>query len=32
MREITQDYAGLAVTERARTPCELLDWNDRMGD
>jgi Domain of unknown function (DUF4338) len=35
VREITQDYAGLAVTEMARTACELLDWkrpNGRLKD
>ena len=35
MREITQDYGGLAVTEMARTVCELLDWkrpNGRLKD
>jgi hypothetical protein len=35
MREITQDYAGLAITEMARTTCELLDWkrpNGRLKD
>jgi Domain of unknown function (DUF4338) len=26
MRVIAQDYAGLGVTEIARTVCELLDW------
>ena len=26
MREIARDYAGLAVTEMARTVCELLEW------
>jgi hypothetical protein len=26
MRVIAQDYAGLGVTEMARTACELLDW------
>ena len=33
--EITQDYAGLALTEMARTTCELLDWkrpNGRLKD
>ena len=35
VREITQDYAGLAVTEMARTACELLEWkrpNGRLKD
>ena len=35
MREIAQDCAGLAVTEMARTACELLDWkraNGRLKD
>ena len=35
MREIARDYAGLAVTEMARTVCELLDWkraNGRLKD
>jgi len=35
IREITQDYSGLAVTEMARTACELLDWkrpNGRLKD
>jgi Domain of unknown function (DUF4338) len=35
IREITQDCAGLAVTEMARTACELLDWkrpNGRLKD
>lgn len=35
MREIAQDYAGLAVTEMARTACELLHWkrpNGRLKD
>jgi Domain of unknown function (DUF4338) len=35
MRAITQDYAGLAITEMARTTCELLDWkrpNGRLKD
>jgi Domain of unknown function (DUF4338) len=27
MREIARDYAGLGVTEIARTVCELLHWN-----
>ena len=26
MRQIASDYAGLGVTEIARTVCELLDW------
>jgi hypothetical protein len=33
--EIAPDYAGLAVTEMARTVCELLDWkraNGRLKD
>jgi hypothetical protein len=33
--EITRDYAGLAITEMARTICELLDWkraNGRLKD
>ena len=35
MREIAQDYPGLAVTEMARTSCELLGWkrpNGRLKD
>lgn len=35
MREIARDYAGLAVTEIARTVCELLEWkraNGRLKD
>jgi Domain of unknown function (DUF4338) len=35
LREIAQDCAGLAVTEMARTACELLDWkrpNGRLKD
>jgi hypothetical protein len=35
LREIARDYAGLAVTEMARTVCELLDWkraNGRLKD
>ena len=35
MRDIAQDYAGLALTEMARTTCELLDWkrpNGRLKD
>jgi Domain of unknown function (DUF4338) len=35
IEEITRDYAGLAVTEIARTLCELLDWkrtNGRLKD
>jgi Domain of unknown function (DUF4338) len=35
MREIAHDYAGLAITEMARTVCELLDWkraNGRLKD
>lgn len=31
MREIAKDYAGLAVTEMARTLCELLDWKRPTG-
>ena len=31
MREIAQDYAGLGVTEIARTVCELLDWKRPNG-
>jgi len=27
MREMARDYAGLGVTEIARTVCELLHWN-----
>lgn len=33
--EIVRDYAGLAITEMARTVCELLDWkraNGRLKD
>jgi hypothetical protein len=35
MREIARDYAGLAMTEMARTVCELLEWkraNGRLKD
>jgi hypothetical protein len=35
IQEIAREYAGLAVTEMARTVCELLDWkrsNGRMKD
>jgi hypothetical protein len=35
MREIARDYAGLGVTEIARTVCELLGWkraNGRLKD
>ena len=32
MREIAQDYAGLGVTEIARTVCELLDWKRPNGE
>jgi hypothetical protein len=35
MREMTWEYAGLGVTEIARTVCELLDWtraNGRLKD
>jgi hypothetical protein len=35
MREMTREYAGLGVTEIARTVCELLDWtraNGRLKD
>ena len=32
MREIARDYAGLGVTEIARTVCELLHWNRLIGD
>jgi hypothetical protein len=35
MREMARDYAGLGVTEMARTVCELLDWkraNGRLKD
>lgn len=35
MREMARDYAGLGVTEIARTVCELLDWkraNGRLKD
>ena len=31
MRGIAQDYAGLGVTEIARTVCELLDWKRPNG-
>src|SRR5437868_15455752 len=31
MRVIAQDYAGLGVTEIARTVCELLDWKRPNG-
>ena len=29
--EIAKNYAGLAVTEMARTLCELLDWRRQTG-
>jgi hypothetical protein len=35
MREMAWDYAGLGITEIARTVCELLDWkrpNGRLKD
>lgn len=35
LRQIAHDYAGLAVTEMARTACELLQWkrpNGRLKD
>jgi Druantia protein DruA len=35
MRDLAQDYAGLGITEIARTVCELLDWkraNGRLKD
>jgi hypothetical protein len=31
MRQMTHDYAGLGVTEIARTICELLDWKRPNG-
>lgn len=31
MREVAQDYAGLGVTEIARTICELLEWKRPNG-
>jgi Domain of unknown function (DUF4338) len=31
MRELAGDYAGLGVTEMARTVCELLDWKRANG-
>jgi hypothetical protein len=31
MREIARDYAGLGITEIARTVCELLDWKRANG-
>ena len=31
MREIAGDYGGLAVTEIARTVCELLEWKRTSG-
>src|SRR5712692_357992 len=31
MRQITHDYAGLGVTEIARTICELLEWKRPNG-
>ncbi len=31
MREIARDYAGLGITEIARTVCELLDWKRASG-
>ena len=32
MPDVALDYAGLALTEMARTTCELLDWKRRMED
>jgi Druantia protein DruA len=35
MREVAHDYSGLAITEIARTMCELLEWkrpNGRLKD
>ena len=31
MREIARDYAGLGITEMARTVCELLEWKRANG-
>src|SRR6266496_3716585 len=31
MRVVTHDYAGLGVTEIARTVCELLEWKRPNG-
>src|SRR6266849_6458133 len=31
MRQMTHDYAGLGVTEIARTVCELLEWKRPNG-
>ena len=31
MRVMAHDYAGLGVTEIARTVCELLDWQRLNG-
>jgi len=31
MRVVAQDYAGLGVTEIARTVCELLEWKRPSG-
>src|SRR3974377_2425676 len=31
MRVVARDYAGLGVTEIARTVCELLDWTRPNG-
>jgi len=31
MRDLARDYAGLGVTEIARTVCELLDWRRPSG-
>jgi hypothetical protein len=31
MRDIAKNYAGLAITEMARTLCELLDWKRQTG-
>ncbi len=31
MRQISQDYAGLGITEIARTLCELLEWKRPSG-
>jgi hypothetical protein len=32
IRQAAADYAGLGITEIARTICEWLDWNGRMDD
>ena len=31
IRQITSDFAGLGITEIARTACELLEWKRPSG-